>query len=722
MPDLDPIRQKYILDTSGVVAGSQTGYQPTAQDEPLNRELYGSFRLAIRRAGAAAFAVLLGSIFKAIQGFIKFQKEMAEVETLINANTAAIGHLSAEVRRLARVTPLALSDLTKGLYQTISAAVPAEEAMKFLGVAARAAVAGVTEVSIAVDGMTSVMNAFGLEAKDATDIADTFFVAIRDGKTTFPELAKSIGTVAPAAADVGLSFQDLAAGMAAMTLQGISTDKAAVAFRGIFTSLNKPSQDAIDLAKELGIECNALSIKEKGQLGFLRDLKLKTDAYAGAITTLVGNSRAANGMNALLNSGLDDLARIQGDTTRRTGEAEEAYRKLNITGDTTWKTFKNRIGDVFQQLGEKTFPLVESGIRAITKALNDARDPSERIADVFASLGIEIEGMSDEFDRLLIAQNNAKFAGKVFDIGVGVKTEHLKGQQTNPLTGETVTVDWGIYHTNVINKQLKEDFWKGFTDEEKLNKVKEFVKQGVDALVALRDEEARAKRELPKGDDLLRVLADRAEMLQKQIIDLHTYGKALEDNIGARKRLAESGAAAGGKGGIELPKILLRTKDPALKGAADAADKLNEKLQIVMATNEKLKTKLQELFALRGQRKDVGKDERTIETELSALLDEEATLTERLNIMNQNRASFSAEQFEQAKKELAAKKEEIAKWEDELRVIYAINEAGDEQIKNLEEAIQKLRLTREEIEAMPEGPLKGLALSLLGNKRFHRVS
>ena len=62
-------------------------------------------------------------------------------------------------------------------------------ALAFLKTAQKGAVGGVSDLETAVDGLSSVVNAFGKESIDAGRASDIMFTAVKQGKTTFAEIS-----------------------------------------------------------------------------------------------------------------------------------------------------------------------------------------------------------------------------------------------------------------------------------------------------------------------------------------------------------------------------------------------------------------------------------------------------------------------------------------------------------------------------------------------------
>jgi hypothetical protein len=152
-----------------------------------------------------------------VKAFLKFEKGMNEVMTLLPvrarrpSGTVRPGQgLLQGVRRPARQGHPAL-------YSALSAGVPKDNVFEFMEVAQKAAKGGVTDLETAVDGISSVINAYGAEVISATEASDLMFTAVRLGKTTFEEISGSIFQMAPIAAAVGIPFKDLTASIANLT-------------------------------------------------------------------------------------------------------------------------------------------------------------------------------------------------------------------------------------------------------------------------------------------------------------------------------------------------------------------------------------------------------------------------------------------------------------------------------------------------------------------------
>ena len=172
-------------------------------------------------------SVIAGVMAAAVTKFAAdFEYQMAEVATLVDTAIVDMNKFADEIIDMSTKSNKSLSDLTKGLYQTLSASIDAADAMEFLDVAQRAAVAGVATVEQSVDALTTTINAYGFSAKDAEYISDVFFETIKRGKTTFSELSGSIGQVLPIAKQAGVEFEEVMAVLTTLTKAGLNTAEA----------------------------------------------------------------------------------------------------------------------------------------------------------------------------------------------------------------------------------------------------------------------------------------------------------------------------------------------------------------------------------------------------------------------------------------------------------------------------------------------------------------
>lgn len=229
------------VDLKGLDRGLQQGEQKT---NSFFQEVKTGFARSVGGAalGAAGIAgrAIVDFAKQASAEFQTFENSIAEVFTLMPDMTAeAMSQMETDVMSFSVAVGRQTDETIPALYQAISSGVPQENVFGFLKIASDAAEGGVTDLETAVDGITSVVNAYGAETTSAAEASDVMFTAVRLGKTNFEQLSASLFQVIPTASSLGVSFEDVAANLAALTLQGVPTSVATTQLRAAFVEASK---------------------------------------------------------------------------------------------------------------------------------------------------------------------------------------------------------------------------------------------------------------------------------------------------------------------------------------------------------------------------------------------------------------------------------------------------------------------------------------------------
>jgi TP901 family phage tail tape measure protein len=287
-----------------------------------------------------------------------FQKQMAEVNTIAKLSRKDLGALSKDVKGLSTEIGVTTTELTQGLYQALSAGIPADNAIEFLRIATKGAIGGVTDVKTAVDGMTTVINAWGMSTSDATKVADIMFQTVKLGKTTFSELSQHIGTVASMASTAGISFEEVAGAFASMTKKGLDTSKSAVQIRGIVKNLiapNKQLKDALlQVAQAEGLaDTSTLSLQAT-----LEGLNQVVKGDAEAMNKLFPDVRALNGVLTLTGQNAKGASADLMAMANSAGAAAGAFKELADTDMQKLAKFAANMDQIKMSIGEGILPSI----------------------------------------------------------------------------------------------------------------------------------------------------------------------------------------------------------------------------------------------------------------------------------------------------------------------------------------------------------------------------
>jgi TP901 family phage tail tape measure protein len=319
-----------------------------------------------------ALASLTAAATLAIKSFADFQWSLAKVGTLLPDGTKAVEQFGASVQKMAIDTGQSTQLVADGLFQAISAGVDTGKAIGFMDTAGKAAVGGFTDMNVAVDGLTNVLNAYGHEIEETERVSDAFFTANKFGKTTFAELAQNIGTVAPMAAQMGASYQDLLAATISLTKAGVRTDAAMTQISAAMTmTLNASKKLSTAARKKLGLVFGPGAIKHYG--GFVPFMKAVQETTGGNIKVLKDlfpNIRALRGVLRLTSeTGLKEMTRGLQSMTDEAGITEKKFGEVSKTLVFQWRQAKQAFLSIVRGMGEGAVQGLGIDLTNITKIM-----------------------------------------------------------------------------------------------------------------------------------------------------------------------------------------------------------------------------------------------------------------------------------------------------------------------------------------------------------------
>lgn len=333
------------------VSRSMSGMRQSAQDTVATMQRMQGAITAV--AGAAIFMASRRAFGSVIDSASGFQKAMAEVSTLVDTSAVNMAALSEETLGLSKKFGFSALDQAKGLYQVLSAGIgDTAESLRLMDVANQVALGGVTDVTTAVDGLTTILNAWKMKASDASDVADTLFTTMRLGKTTIPELSSFIFQAAPLASALGISLEELGASIVTMTKQGTKTPIALTQLRNVMAAIIRPSDDLMKVWKSLGFSSGEAAIKSVGLQQALAKLVEKTKGSKAALIQLLGSQEAVqaalqlSGENTLsFNQTMDEMKNKAGATAVAVGKMQNTHDNKIARMKASLESLKITIGN-----------------------------------------------------------------------------------------------------------------------------------------------------------------------------------------------------------------------------------------------------------------------------------------------------------------------------------------------------------------------------------------
>ncbi len=285
-----------------------------------------------RRAAVSAIVLSIPAI-AGLRVFGKFSKEMAFVSTMVEDTEKHMGRFTEEIHKMSVEFGQSTTAMTLGLFNILSAQFDVNDAMLILRVTAQSAVAGYTDAATAGKAMITMLNAYGLSAKDANDVADILFTTMKGGVITYEEVAKGIGLVAASAATAGVTMSEMGATIATSTKAGVESQATFIAFANVLKAFTSPTGAGADFAKKLKEAGFAFDISVKGikDAGFVKIIDAISKLPTESISKLFPQIRAARGIKGIeaLVDGLKSLPIALEKFEDRAGSMLEAFDKMS---------------------------------------------------------------------------------------------------------------------------------------------------------------------------------------------------------------------------------------------------------------------------------------------------------------------------------------------------------------------------------------------------------
>lgn len=351
MTDIGTLALKVVPDTQGF--GNSLA-KNVGKDRGFGR--------AGQLAGAAVAGGVATAFGKGILDFTEFERGLNEVFTLIpDAGEEAFGKLTQQTKDFAKEFGVLPQEVIQPLYDSLSAGVPQDNVFDFLETANQFSKAGATDLSVAVDALTTGVNAFGLEADDAGRVSDSLFTAVKGGKTTVDELAASLFQVAPVAGSFGIQVEEVSAAFATLTAQGTPTAQAATQIKGAIAELGKEGTKANQAFQEVAGQGFTQFIEGGGTLQeALNLLQGSAEENNISILDLFGSIEAGQAALGLTGASAESFSDNLNAQAEAAGATEEAFERMEQGIGPALDKIKARLGVAFIELGTAIAPAVET--------------------------------------------------------------------------------------------------------------------------------------------------------------------------------------------------------------------------------------------------------------------------------------------------------------------------------------------------------------------------
>lgn len=326
--------------------------------------------------GPAGMAVAAGLAVTGTVGKASFDaaKELDDQQRKLATLTVQSSGLTSAIRSLVSEQGFLTSsaEAASAAYEILSSGYTKQsDVLSILKASTLGATGGFSDIKTVADATTTILNSFSLSADNATQIVDGMIQTQNDGKIVVSQYADQIAKVASVAAAAGLSVEEMNASVAAITATGVPAETAMSGLRQALINVIKPTDQARELAKKIGLEFSLAAIQTKGWAGFLKDATDKTDGSAEALSILFGD---IDGFNAILKLTGPNMGRVNDFLDNQEKKLSAAAKAAKEAKD-PFKQFDNATKDLSATMGKIFLPAITQMVTKITEFIKLSQSP-----------------------------------------------------------------------------------------------------------------------------------------------------------------------------------------------------------------------------------------------------------------------------------------------------------------------------------------------------------
>lgn len=305
---------------------------------------------------------------------IDFESEMSKVKAITQASGDEFSALRDKAIELGADTKFSSQEVAQAMVEMAKAGWDTQKILDGMsGVLSATAASGEGLASVSTI-VADAITGFQMEAGDATRVADLLTQAANSGTINISDLGETFKYVAPVAASMGISIEEITTAVSAMSMAGIKGSQAGTSLRTTLINLSKPTEQTASAMDQIGLEIadsegNFYSLSEiiermrEGMSGLTQEQQFNIAA------TLAGKE-GASGLLAILNLTPEAYNAIAESMNTCSGVAEET---ATVMQDNTASAFE-QFGGALESLAIKFMDNVLPHLRDFVVKLTEMVD------------------------------------------------------------------------------------------------------------------------------------------------------------------------------------------------------------------------------------------------------------------------------------------------------------------------------------------------------------
>lgn len=389
MASLGNIYLKFGADVSQIKSGIQS---VESQVSSFSKNISG---LGKTIGGLFAGIQIANFGADAIKMSADIESSFLKIKNLTDTTTGDLEYFKTGIAEISGQVGRSQQELSKGLYAITSSGLVGKEALDALKISSQAAAIGMGDVNTIARSLSGVLLAYGKENITAARAAEILFQTLKFGNLEAEQLAPALGRILPTSSALGISMEQVGAGIAQISLSGADATQSVTYLKSILEAFSAPTEKANKVLEGLGLSMADVRDMAKNDLaGAIQFLNTKLGGNVEKIHDLLGRQEAMTGWFSLVGRNAEHYGEVVKGITADSHDFDKANAEVSQSSAQKWNVFtaqmanvKGAIGDALINFIDKLLPQSEEG----TKKLNEAL---EKIPGSVESIGIQVSNLA----------------------------------------------------------------------------------------------------------------------------------------------------------------------------------------------------------------------------------------------------------------------------------------------------------------------------------------
>lgn len=360
-----------------------------------------------------------------------FEDAMAKVSTIADESEMSMSDMEKAILDLSNQTGISATAIAEDVYNAISAGQKTADAVDFVSSSTKLAKAGFAETGQSLDVLTTIMNAYGMEAEDVTRVSDVLIQTQNLGKTTVADLSSTMGKVIPTAKSYNVSLEQVASAYTITTAKGIATAESTTYINSMLNELGKSGTTVSNTLKEKTGKSFAGLMQEGYSLGDCLEIVDQAAKEQNlAFNDMWGSAEAAKAGVTLLGDSAEIFNSRLAEMNDVTGSTESAFEKLETSSYKLQKVIneaKNTLADLGSTILEMVVPYLEKGAEKVHEFAEWFKGLDDNTKETIVKIGLLVAAVGpllNVFGKGISAVGQVITVGSKLSKGIGKLMEH----------------------------------------------------------------------------------------------------------------------------------------------------------------------------------------------------------------------------------------------------------------------------------------------------------